>query len=169
MNKMKQFIIGFVGLTVVLMTGLLMAGTPQDQGIKRAVIKIDSLSCGGCFSTISTGLSPLEGYSGMGTNLFRKLIAVDFESPLTAEKITQKLTEVGYPGKLEAVDAISKKETFAYMESKRTGFASGKGGGCCSGGGLPPKGSNQGLSKSISPSGGSCCILPGVSQSTEKL
>jgi copper chaperone CopZ len=169
-KKMLHVIIGAVGFLIVLMVGLVMAQTPQPQNLSRAVIKIDSLSCGGCFSTINSGLSPLEGYSGMGANLFRKLIAIDFEAPLTAEKISQMLTKVGYPGKIEYVDAISEKESFAYLESKRTGFNSG-GGSCCSGGSLPAGSSpgNPGSSTGIAPSGGSCCTLPGVSQSTEDL
>jgi copper chaperone CopZ len=155
----KYIILGFVGLLLILMTGLVVAENPDAQDLSRAVLKIDSLSCGGCFSTINAGLTPLEGYSGMGANLFRKLIAIDFVTPLTAQKISRTLSDMGYPGKLETVDVISQKESFAYLESKRTGFISG-GGSCCSG--------KQGASDLTTAPSGSCCTLPGISQSTKK-
>lgn len=169
MKKTKRIIFCSVVLALVLMAGWVMAEKSQIRNLSRVVLKIDSLSCGGCFPTINAGLTPLEGYSGMGANLFRKLIAVDFAAPLTAEKITQTLFDIGYPGKLETVDAISQKESFAYIESKRTGFSSG-GGSCCSTGGLPPNSNNnQGSPGRIAPPSGSCCSLPGVSQPTETL
>jgi len=167
-KKINYIILGFVGLVLVLMAGIGFAEKPQARELSRAVLKIESLSCGGCFSTINAGLAPLEGYSGMGANLFRKLIAIDFTAPLTAEKISQTLIDLGYPGKLETVDAISEEESFAYLESRKTGFAS-NGGSCCSSE-YPGSGNgNQGSSSRIAPSGSPCCALPGVSQSTQKL
>jgi copper chaperone CopZ len=136
-KKVKYLVMGIIGLSLVLITGIGMAQKTEDQNLQRAVIKIDTLSCGGCFTTIRAGLNPVEGFSGMGTNLFRKLIAVDFSSPLTTELIAEQLKEIGYPGTLEYVDPITEKESFAYLESKRTGFTAGGGGGCCSGGGYP--------------------------------
>lgn len=170
-KKTKNIIIGCAGLVLILIAGLVIA---QDEGIEtqtinRAVIKIDTLSCGGCFSTISSGLVPMEGYSGMGANLFRKLIAVDFTDPLTADQISEKLSEVGYPGTVESVEQVSQKESFAYLESKRTGFGS-SGGGCCSSGSAATVNSNAGDSSSLAPqSGGSCCAVPNVSQPVEDL
>jgi len=169
-KKTKHIIFGSVGLLLLLMVGLVMAEKPDTKDLSRAVLKIDSLSCGGCFSTINAGLTPLEGYSGMGANLFRKLIAIDFTAPLTPEKISQTLADVGYPGNLELVETISKKESFAYLESKRSGFSSGGGGSCCSSGGTSSnKIRSQGSSGLPTQSGGSCCALPGVSQPTENL
>ncbi len=160
MKRMKTIIIGCVCLVLVLSTGMVIAqeDVEKTQSINRAVIKIDTLSCGGCFSTISAGLTSLKGYSGMGANLFRKLIAVDFTEPLTADEISQKLVEVGYPGTVEAVEQVSQKESFAYLESKRTGFGS-SGGGCCSSG--PAEAKNGQRPSSVVPqTGGSCCVLP---------
>jgi copper chaperone CopZ len=167
-KKANYIILGFVVLVMFLMAGWVLAEKPLNKDLSRAVLKIDSLSCGGCFSTISAGLTPLEGYSGMGANLFRKLIAIDFTAPLTAEKISQTLVELGYPGKLETIDAISKKESFVYLESKRTGVASG-GGSCCSGSSVPVDNgnTNEGPSSLILSQGSSCCVLPGVSQPTK--
>ena len=123
-------VIGLIGLFLILGAVQVTAEKTDPGSIQRVVIKIDSLSCGGCFNAISAGLSPLTGYSGMGTNFLRKLIAVDFTGPLTVEEISQKLAEAGYPGTVETIESIPEKESFAYLESKRTGFKSG-GGSCC--------------------------------------
>lgn len=140
MKSQIKLVALIVGALFVLTASIVTAQKSEVKKLSRAVIKIDTLTCGACFSTISAGLDPLEGYSGMGANLFRKLIAVDFQAPLTQDQITQKLTEVGYPGKIEYVDAISEKESFAYLEARQAGFSGGGGAGCARG-----------------PGGGSCC------------
>lgn len=157
---MKKWIVGLTMAAVLLSAGFGMAQKEENNALNRAVIKIDTLSCGGCFSTINAGLEGLKGFSGMGANLFRKLIAVDFTSPLTKEAIAEKLTEVGYPGEIKYVDAITEKESFAYIESKRSRFSGYGGGGCggCSGGGYPGA---AGQGAPSLPSGGSCCPVPG--------
>ncbi len=165
MGKINYIILGIVLSVLLLTAGWAIAEKPLTKNLNRVVLKINSLSCGGCFSTINEGLTPLEGYSGMGANLFRKLIAIDFEAPLTVEKISQTLSEVGYPGKLETVDAISEKESFAYLESKRTGFTSN--GGSCGGGYNGNNNGNQNSSRKIPLPSGSCCSLPGGSQPTK--
>jgi len=141
-KSIKYLILGAVGVFILFAADRVTAERAEAGAIQRAVIKIDTLSCGGCFNTISQGLSPLEGYAGMGMNLFRKRIAVDFTEPLTAEEITRTLSQVGYPGVLETVESVPEKESFAYLESRRTGFKSGR---------------------------GSCCTLSETSESTEKL
>ena len=169
MKTTKHIIFGFVGLVLILMTGLVMAEKSDTKELSRAILKIDSLSCGGCFSTINAGLTPLEGYSGMGANLFRKLIAIDFAAPLTAQKISQTLSDMGYPGELETVDAISQKESFTYLESKRTGFTSG-GGSCCSVRRSPGSNTGNQDSSGVTPApSGSCCVLPDAYQPTKDL
>ena len=157
MKISMYMILGLIGLSFVLMAGVSTAQKSETLQINRAVIKIDSLSCGGCFSSISAGLTSLDGYSGMGANLFRKLIAVDFVAPLTKEKISEKLAEVGYQGTVEYVNPILEKESFAYLESRRTGFTSG-GGSCCSNSrssGIP----EQKRPDSILPPRKTCCTL----------
>lgn len=141
-KAIKYVIIGVMGAFLIFAPERGTAEKVDPGSIQRVVIKIDSLSCGGCFNTISTGLSSLKGYSGMGTNLFRKLIAVDFTGPLTVEDISRKLAEIGYPGTVVTIEPILEKESFAYLESGRTGFK---------------------------PGGGSCCTLPKTSESTEEL
>ena len=130
-----------VFLIVALAVILVAAGSglaekkEKDSALQRAIIKVESITCGGCFSTINAGLSEMEGFSGIGANLFRKMIAVDFTAPMTVEKISEKLNEIGYPGKLETLEAVTEKQSFAYLQSKRSGF--GSGGGCCSTGQTP--------------------------------
>ena len=150
MNKIMMVLVAVAVLTIA---AIVVADAPIPENLNRAVFKVDGLSCGGCFSTINAGLVELEGFSGMGTNLFRKIIAVDFEDPLTPEDISAKLADVGYPGELESVEAISGEQSFAYLESKRT--RSGNVGGCGVGtcGVAPP---SSGLS---SQKGASCCTL----------
>jgi copper chaperone CopZ len=165
-GKINYIILGIVLSVLLLTAGWAIAEKPLTKNLNRAVLKLNSLSCGGCFSTINEGLAPLEGYSGMGANLFRKLIAIDFEAPLTVEKISQKIIDVGYPVTLETVDAISEKESFAYLESKRTGFISGR--GSCGGGYNNDNKGNSSSNGKIPLPSGSCCSLPGGSQPTKE-
>lgn len=122
---------GTVGVMLLFAGDGAIAEKQGAELVQRAVIKIDNLTCGGCFNAINGGLGSLKGYDGMGTNLFRKLIAVDFKSPLTVEEITKKLSDLGYPGTVESVDPVQEKETFAYLESLRN--SSGQAGSCCMG------------------------------------
>lgn len=131
MKSVKLSIIA--GITLVLafvgIGAALDEGFSEDTQMYRAVIRIDNLTCGGCFSTINTGLSSLEGFGGMGANLFRKMIAVDFGAPLAEDQILEKLSEIGYPGILDRVDEVSFKESFAYRDSQLKQYRGG--GSCC--------------------------------------
>jgi hypothetical protein len=134
MKLTKYTITGIIAAFLILTAGMVLAENQGEQNQKiqplnRAVIKIDSLSNDGSFAAINAGLAPMKGFSGIGANLFRKLIAVDFAAPLTAEEIAQKISELGFLGKLESVDTISQRESFAYIETLR-----GSGGGGCGGG-----------------------------------
>nr|NJM03829.1 heavy-metal-associated domain-containing protein [Desulfobacula sp.] len=164
MKSIKYLILGVVGVFVLVAADRVTADKTEPGTVQRAVIKIDSLSCGGCFNTISQALSPLEGYSGMGMNLFRKRIAVDFTEPLTAEEITRALSQAGYPGTVETVEPIPETTSFAYLDQQRAVAGPGRG-GCC--GGFPAE--NQNPSGPGLSTGGSCCVLPGISQPAEEL
>ena len=160
-------------LSLLILAGAFLFGamaiaTAEDAkevSTQRAVFKVENMTCGACYSNINAGLSPLEGFSGMGVNLFRKLVAVDFIGSLSAEEIGAAITKSGYPATLESVDPIMKKESFAYLNTRKRG--PGGGGSCCSGGTNPPVASQD---QSLSPqselpigAGGSCCTLPGGS------
>jgi copper chaperone CopZ len=137
-KTITYLILGAAGFFVLFAVDRVLAEKIEAGGIRRAVIKIDTLSCGGCFNTISQGLSQLKGYSGMGMNLFRKRIAVDFTEPLTAEEIIRTLSQAGYPGTVETVEAVPEKEAFAYPDQKRTDAGPGRGGCCILPDGLQP-------------------------------
>ncbi len=128
------------------------SNTPPDV-TQRAVFQVENLTCGACFSKINSALGPLKGFSGMGANLLRKLVAVDFKAPLTPEEIGAAITGLGYPATLDSVDPLSEKETFAYTQSQRKGAGSG-GGGCCGGGAVPA------ATPSCPGGGQSGCALP---------
>jgi len=136
--------------------GIVTAGDTKDGATQRAVFKVENLTCGACFSNIRAGLTPLEGFSGMGANLFRKLVAVDFAGPLSADEIGKAITAKGYPATLESVDPIMEKESFAYLNTRQKG--PGSGGGCCSGGN--PVADPSQIPQGGLPGGGSCCSLP---------
>lgn len=136
----------------------------RDKSIQRAVFKVENLTCGACFTNINEGLAPLEGFSGMGANLLRNLVAVDFVGPLSADQIKAAITKKGYPATLESVEPIMEKESFAYLNKNQKGLAGS--GGCCSRGNGPvasqktlPQGQTQ--PQNGLPAGGSCCSLPG--------
>jgi len=162
-------ILAVAGVFILFAADRVTADKAEPGTVQRAVVKIDSLSCGGCFNPISQGLSPLEGYSGMGMNLFRKRIAVDFTEPLTAEEIMRTLSQVGYSGVLETVEPIPENASFAYLDQKRAGAGPGRG-GCCRNGGYPGNAAeNQNPASPGRSTGGSCCLLPGISEPAEEL
>lgn len=100
----------------------------EDTKVKRAVFQVENLTCGACFSKINKALGSMEGFAGMGSNLFRKMVAIDFKAPLTPETIGKAISGIGYPATLDRVESLKEKETFAYMQSLRPRRA---GGGCC--------------------------------------
>ena len=127
----KAGLLVMAGILFMIGAGGVAAQKGQDTSadIQRAVFQVNNLTCGACFSNINAGLNPLDGFAGMGANLLRKMVAVDFKAPLTPEKIGETITGLGYPAALDSVESLDEKQTFAYMQSKRTGY--GKKGACC--------------------------------------
>ena len=135
MKKLNFLIVLALALSIVAVSGIVIAEKKDANVLKRTVLKVDNLSCGGCFETISQSLTPMEGFSGFGANLLRKLIAVDFVPPLTPEVIAKTITESGYPAKLESTSNITEKESFVYIQQKRNLYSGSDGqgqGSCCS-------------------------------------
>jgi copper chaperone CopZ len=162
------FVVSGVVLIWALGTGMAKDGLVEadTRSLRRAVFTVENLTCGACFSNINEGLAPLEGFSGMGVNLFRKRLAVDFVAPLSVDKIGDAITRKGYPAILESVGPIMEKEGFAYLNARRKGPVSG---GCCSGGNsVSSQGQRPPVPAEIPQSGiqqgGSCCILPNGSK-----
>lgn len=144
------------GGVLVWASGIVTAENKGESSLQRAVFKVENTTCGGCFTNINAGLASLEGFSGMGSNQFRKRVAVDFMGPLSAEEIGRIITREGYPATLESVDPILEKESFAFLNARQKGLGKG---GCCSGGGVSKPQAQPGL-----PQGGSCCVRPAEGQ-----
>jgi copper chaperone CopZ len=133
---MKRYLAAAFALALVFGAALVVAQADTEKEaapaeVQRAVFKVDNLTCGACLSKINSALEPVDGFYGMGANLLRKRVAVDFTAPLAPENIGEIITNLGYPATLDSVDALTEKQTFAYMRSQRRG--GGYGGSCCGG------------------------------------
>ncbi len=117
------------GAAFIWASGGVTAENKGENPLQRAVFKIENITCGSCFSKINASLTPLEGVSGMGANLFRKRVAVDFNASLSPDEIGQAITQAGYPATLESVEPILEKASFAFLNSRQRGQRLG--GGCC--------------------------------------
>ena len=162
MKKIHIVIMLIAVLSFFVVSGIVVAENKDKGMLKRVIFNVDNLSCGGCFSTINQSLTSIEGYSGFGANLFRKLVAVDFLPPLTAKAIAKTITDQGYPATIESVQDITEKESFAVVHAKRNSYSGCGGGGQSSCGGPPPTtttGATQNKAPNTS-SGGSCCAAP---------
>ena len=58
---------------------------------------IPNISCGHCIMTIKNELSELEGVTKVEGNPENKNITVEWESPVTLEKIKNTLKDINYP------------------------------------------------------------------------
>ena len=58
---------------------------------------IPNISCGHCIMTIKNELSELEGVAKVEGNPENKNITVEWESPVTLDKIKDTLKELNYP------------------------------------------------------------------------
>ncbi len=151
------FIVVFIGLGVV--SAPISAQNGETSQLHRVTLKVDNLSCGGCFATISGALTPLDGYSGMGTNLWRSLVGVDFTDPLTAKQISQVVTNLGYPSTIVDVEPIDARASFAKIQAYRGGCGASGQSGCGAAGGTCTR-SGQGTTGGQRGIGGSCCSTP---------
>jgi copper chaperone CopZ len=160
-KKIHILIILVVIIGIFVISGFVTAETEHKTELKRAVFNVENLSCGGCFTTINQSLATVEGFSGFGANLFRKLVAVDFLPPLTAEAIAETITDQGYPATVESVLNITEKESFAVVHAKRNLYSgcSGSSQRGCSG---PPPANGPTEQPTSYNSGGSCCDAPPV-------
>ena len=166
MKKVHVLIILAAVIGVFVVSGFVLAENKTAGELKRAIFNVDNLSCGGCFTNINQSLTPIEGFSGFGANLFRKLVAVDFLPPLTAEAIAKTISDQGYPATIESVQNITEKESFAVVHAKRNLY-SGCGGGGQSSCGNPPATIATSATQNTAPynSGeGSCCATPPTNQ-----
>ncbi|MFC1828743.1 heavy-metal-associated domain-containing protein [Thermodesulfobacteriota bacterium] len=58
---------------------------------------IPNISCGHCVNSIKNELSELDGITKVEGDPENKRITVEWESPITMEKIKDTLVEINYP------------------------------------------------------------------------
>ena len=58
---------------------------------------IPNISCSHCIHTIKTELLEIDGVVSVFGDIENKEIEVEFNSPLTVDKIVDHLTEINYP------------------------------------------------------------------------
>jgi copper chaperone CopZ len=63
----------------------------------KQTFTIPNISCGHCVMTIKNELSELEGVKAVAGNPENKSITVEWEAPVTLEKIRALLKEINYP------------------------------------------------------------------------
>ena len=63
----------------------------------KETLSVPKISCGHCVMAIKNELSELEGVREVEGNPESKQITVDFDAPMTLEKIRATLQEINYP------------------------------------------------------------------------
>ncbi|MDM8525138.1 heavy-metal-associated domain-containing protein [Desulfococcaceae bacterium HSG8] len=70
----------------------------KERGImEKQTFSVLNISCGHCVTAIRNELDEMEGVSGTDGDPGNKTISVEWDSPATLEKITDKLKEINYP------------------------------------------------------------------------
>ena len=62
-----------------------------------ATYHVSNISCGHCVHTIKTELGEVAGVRRVDVDQMQKRVEVEFEAPLTDERIRQALAEIDYP------------------------------------------------------------------------
>lgn len=63
----------------------------------KQTFHIPNISCGHCTRTIENELKDLEGVSAVESNVAEKSVTVQYNPPVTREKILATLNEINYP------------------------------------------------------------------------
>ena len=63
----------------------------------ETTLKIQNLKCGGCSNTIVTQLSKIKGISNVTVNNDTNEVQVNSETKTLLEKVTKRLSDLGYP------------------------------------------------------------------------
>jgi copper chaperone len=63
----------------------------------KETLSVPNISCGHCVMSIKNELSELEGVKTVEGDLEGKSITVEFESPVTLDRIKETLKEINYP------------------------------------------------------------------------
>jgi copper chaperone len=65
--------------------------------MESQTLKIPNISCGHCVNSIKNELSELQGVAKVEGNPETKNITVEWDAPVTLEKIKDTLKEINYP------------------------------------------------------------------------
>ncbi|MBT3347096.1 MAG: heavy-metal-associated domain-containing protein [Thiotrichales bacterium] len=66
----------------------------------QKTVNVANVMCGGCSSTIESNLTEMDGVNKVEVNVEKKSVTLEFEDSRVDEvmaKVTEKLTELGYP------------------------------------------------------------------------
>ena len=65
--------------------------------MEKKTFSIPNISCGHCVMSIKNELSELEGVNSVEGNPEAKSIDVEWDAPITEDKIKETLQEINYP------------------------------------------------------------------------
>ena len=65
--------------------------------MEKQTLTVPNITCGHCVMSIKNELSELEGIKKVDGDPENKSITVEWESPVTMEKIKDTLKEINYP------------------------------------------------------------------------
>jgi copper chaperone len=65
--------------------------------MEQHTFTIPNISCGHCTKTIENELKEMDGIIDVQSNLADKRVTVQWQAPVTKEKITATLQEINYP------------------------------------------------------------------------
>ncbi len=65
--------------------------------MEKQTFHIPKISCGHCTMTIENELKDLDGVQTVSSDIAGKNVTVEYQAPLTTEKILDTLKEINYP------------------------------------------------------------------------
>jgi len=78
--------------------------------MEKTVLKVDSMHCGGCVSTVEKAAMKVDGVTSVKTNLKTKLI--DVSGTADTEALISSISETGYKAELASSATKEKKSLF---------------------------------------------------------
>jgi len=65
--------------------------------MEKQTFGIPNISCGHCTMTIENELKEIDGISDVQSNIAEKTVTVQWEAPVTKDRILETLKEINYP------------------------------------------------------------------------
>jgi copper chaperone CopZ len=122
---MKRFILLFIAaiLTVAVVSAQLKQSAEMlkaDSQILKTIIKVPTIVCGSCVTTVTTALKKVDGVKTAKVDLKKKTATVTYASAkVTVDKLEKAIADAGYdankvkrnPEAYEKLDACCKTDT----------------------------------------------------------